>query len=201
MKILIPLLCLFSISALADESILMQRIVALENRVAELEQKLAPVLEEERVKQIVEQQQALARERMMLDAEFLSRNDLRTIEKLYQTANSDWKSEDAKKSLELLVSNYPKANRTGCAILYLGQMTKGAEQLKYLNSAIENYGDCYYGNGVNVGAYARLYLAMRYNKEDKTEAAEKLFEEIRTTYPNAVDHKGQLLTSHLTGMD
>ncbi|MDF7806474.1 tetratricopeptide repeat protein [Pontiellaceae bacterium B12219] len=201
MKKIFLICSLLALSANADESILLQRIVALETRLAELEQKLAPVLEEERVKEIVKQQKALARERMMLDAEFLSRSDLRNIEKLYQTANADWKSEEAKKSLELLIANYPKANRTGCAVLYLGQMTKGAEQLKYLNSAIENYGDCYYGNGVNVGAYARLYLAMRYNKEGKTEAAEKLFEQIRTSYPDAVDHKGQLLTTHLEDLN
>jgi len=201
MKKLFPVFLMMTLVAAADENILLQRIVALEKRVAELEQKLAPVLEEERVKGIVEEQKALARERMMLDAEFYTRPDLRIIEKLYQTANSDWKSDEAQKSLKLLVEKYPKANRTGCAILYLGQMTRDAEQLNYLNQAIEKFNGCYYGNGVNVGAYARLYLAMRYKKEGKDDKAEKLFEEIRTNYPNCIDHKGQLLTSHLEGLE
>ncbi|MDF7823191.1 hypothetical protein P4B35_04145 [Pontiellaceae bacterium B12227] len=187
--------------AVADEAILLQRIVALETRIAELEQKLAPVLEEERVKNIVAEQKALARERMMVDAEFYSRPDLRIVEKLYQTANSDWKSEEAQKSLKLLIEKYPVANRTGCAVLYLGQMTKDSEQLDYLKQAIEKHSGCYYGNGVNVGAYARLYLGMRYKNEGKEKEAAKLFEEIKTNYPNAIDHKGKLLTSHLEGLE
>ncbi len=201
MKKLIPLLFTLSLSTFADESILLQRVVALENRVAELEKKLAPVLEEERIKNIAAEQQALARERMMLDGEYYTRADLRIIEKLYQTANSDWKSEEARKSLKLLIEKYPRANRTGCAVLYLGQMTQDAEQLKYLNEAIEKFSGCFYGNGVNVGAYARLYLAMRYKKEGKNEKAAELFEEIRTNYPNAIDHKGNLLTSHIAELE
>jgi TolA-binding protein len=200
MKTWIPLLCLLSASTLADDNILLQRIIALENRVAELEQKLAPVLEEERVKGIVEQQQHIARERMMLDAEIYSRTDLRIIEKLYQTANSDWKSDDAQKSLKILIEKFPRANRTGCAVLYLGQMTKDAEQLNYLKQAIDKHSGCYYGDGVNVGAYARLYLGMRYKNDEKNAEAAALFEEIQTNYPDAIDHKGQLLTSHLKGL-
>lgn len=201
MKKLIPFFCVLALSAAADDQILLQRIVALEKRVSELEEKLAPVLEEERVKGIVTEQKALARERMMLDGEYYSRTDLRMIEKLYQTVNSDWKSEEAEKSLKLLIEKYPLANRTGCAVLYLGQMTKDAEQLNYLEQAIGKYGACCYGNGVNVGAYARLYLAMRCKKEGKDEQAAELFEEIRTNYPNAVDHKGNLLISHIEEME
>ena len=200
MKKLILFLCALSITAVADERILQQRIVALEKRMAELEQKLAPVLAEERVKGIVAGQKALARERMMVDAEIYARPDLRIVEKLYQTANSDWKSEEAQKSLKLLVEKYPLANRTGCAVLYLGQMTKDSEQLDYLEQAIEKHGGCYYGNGVNVGAYARLYLGMRYKKEGKEKDAAQLFEDILTNYPNAIDHKGKLLTAHLEGL-
>lgn len=130
MKKLMLLLCSLTLSTLADESVLLQRIVALEKRIAELEEQLAPVLEAERMKTIVAGQKVLARERMRADAEVYSRTDLRSVEKLYQTANSDWKSEEAQKSLKLLIEKYPEANRTGCAVLYLGQMTKGSEQLE-----------------------------------------------------------------------
>lgn len=200
MKKLILLSLALTVSAVADEDILLQRIIALEKRVAALEEKLKPVIEEERVKGIVEAQKSLARERMMLDPEYYSRADLRVIEKLYQTANSDWRSDEAKESLKLLVEKYPMANRTGCAVLYLGQMTKGAEQLDYLNQAIEKYSGSYYGNGVNVGAYARLYLGMRYKNEEKNDKANALFEWIKTNYPDAIDHKGKLLTSHIQGL-
>jgi hypothetical protein len=184
----------------ADDGVLLQRIVALEQRVAELEAKLAPVLEQERVKEVVKQQQARARERMMMDGDIYQRVDLQTIEKLYQIANKDWKSEEAQKSLKLLIERYPRANRTGCAELYLGQMTTGDEQLDYLKRAIE-HGDCYYGDGVNVGAYARLYLAMRYKKEGKDKEAAELFNDLRTNFPDAIDHKGKLLSTYAEGMD
>lgn len=185
----------------ADDGILLQRIVALEKHVAELEAKLAPVLEQERVKQVVKQQQALAHERMMMDGEIYQRHDLQIIEKLYQTANKDWKSDDAKASLQLLVEKYPRANRTGCALLYLGQMSEGDKQLEYLQSAIELYGNCYYGDGVQVGPYARLYLAMRYKKDGKDKEASELFGQLRTRFPDAIDHEGKLLTMHIAGME
>jgi TolA-binding protein len=185
----------------ADEGILLQRIVALEQHVEELEAKLAPVLEQERIKDVVKQQQTLARERIMMDAEIHQRHDLNIIEKLYQTANQDWKSEDARKAVALLTERYPRANRTGCAVLTLAQSTAGNEQLELLNKAIGPFGNSRYANGVQVAPYARLYLAMRHKKEGKDKEAAKLFEEIRTTYPNAIDHKGKLLTTHLEGME
>lgn len=184
----------------ADESLLLQRIIALEKHIAELEEKLAPVLEQERIKDVVKKQKILAHNRMIMDAETHPRHDLNIIEKLYQTANQDWNSEDAKKAVALLQERYPRANRTGCATLTLAQSSDGDEQLKLLQQSIDQYADCYYGNGVQVGPYARLYLAMRYKTDNKDKKANKLFTEIRTRFPNAVDHKGNLLSSHLERM-
>lgn len=184
----------------ADEGALLQRIVALETRVAELEEKLAPVLEEERVKQVAEQQRELARERMLLDAEFMSRPDLNLAEKAYQAVSRNPKSEEAKKALALLVGKFPRANRTGCAVLAMAQAAEGSEQIELLQDAIGKYSSSYYQNGVNVGAYARLYLGMRNKKDGKDKEAAALFEEIRTTYPDAIDHKGQLLSSYIEGL-
>ncbi len=194
-------LCAVTTSLFADEGILLQRIVTLEERVAKLEEKLAPVLEQERIKGVVAEQQAFARDRMMLDADIYSRHDLQIIEKIYQAAGSDWSSEDARKAVDLLSERYPNANRTGCAILNFARHAERNEQSELLAKAIGPFSGCYYANGVQVGAYARLYLAMRHKKEGKDEAAAKLFKVIREDYPNAIDHKGQLLTSHLEGMD
>ncbi len=201
MKSVLIALVLLPLAPRADEGILSQRIIALEKRVAELEKKLAPVLEEERVKQIAEARKRRARERMLLDAEHLSRLDLNLIEKAYQTANRDWKAEEAKKALALLTEKYPAANRTGCAVLAMAQASEGDEQIKLLRDAIEKHGGCYYLNGVNVGAYARLYLGMRYKRDGKDAEANKLFAELRADFPDAVDHTGQLLTAHLTGIE
>ncbi|MEE9368534.1 MAG: hypothetical protein V3V05_06675 [Pontiella sp.] len=200
-SILLAAVVMLTATLQADDSILLQRVIELENRVTELETKLAPVLEEERVKTIVVRQKELARERMLLDAEFHSRLDLNVIEKAYHTVNQDWKTEEAKNAINFLIEKFPRANRTGCAVLSLAQATEGTEQLDYLKQAAGKYSGCFFANGVQVGPYARLYLGMRYKREGKDDDAEKLFEELRTIYPYAVDHKGQLLISHLEGLE
>jgi hypothetical protein len=190
------------VSALhADDGILLQRIVALENRVAGLEARLAPVLEQERIKDLVQQHRELARTRMMMDAEIYQRHDLDIIEKLHETASRDWKADDAGKAVGLLTQRYPAANRTGCAVLSRAQSIEGNEQLELLKQAIGKHGGCYYPNGVQVGPYAKLYLAMRHKRDGNDAEADRLFLDIRKNHPDAVDRNGQLLTSHLEGME
>lgn len=64
-----------------------------------------------------------ARKRFEEDRNIYSVEELRDIEKLYQVANKQWNSPEAKESLKILIEKYPKANRTGCALQYLGQMS------------------------------------------------------------------------------
>jgi len=173
---------------------LKQRIEKLEARVAKLEAAAGGAQEAKATKeQIAESERVKARTRMRKDLESYSSEELGKIEKLYQVANKDWRSEEAKSSLKELISKYDKANRTGCALLYLGQMSKGDEQIEYLTKAIEGFSDCYYGDGAQVGAYARMYLAYRNKQDGKADKARALFEEIRAQYPNAIDHRGNLL--------
>ncbi|EIQ01765.1 hypothetical protein OpiT1DRAFT_00340 [Opitutaceae bacterium TAV1] len=134
-----------------------------------------------------------ARKRFEEDRNIYSVEELRDIEKLYQVANKQWNSPEAKESLKILIEKYPKANRTGCALQYLGQMSSGEEKEQYLKRAIKDFGDCYYGSGVQVGAYARLYLADYYRKQGKANEAKALYEEIQKYYPDAVNHKGKPL--------
>ena len=131
------------------------------------------------------------------DRKTYSEEQLREIETLYQSANKDLRSPEAKTALQNLIEKYPKANRTGCAVQYMAQMSQGEEKEKYLKMAIKNFGDCYYGNGVQVGAYARLYLGYYYKELGKAQEAQTLFEEIRKDYPDAVNHKGKLLSELL----
>ncbi len=152
--------------------------------------------------QILAQQQAKARERMRRDAETFSPQELREIETLYQVANKKWRSEEARESLKTLVEKYKKANRTGCAILYLGQMSRGDDRIAYFKQAIADHGDCFYGDGVQVGALARVFLGQAYldNAKADQENADKakvLFDEIRKDYADAVDHRGNLLIEQL----
>jgi hypothetical protein len=48
-----------------------------------------------------------------------------------------------------------------------------------VEKAIADHGDCWYGDGVQVGAYARFHLAMHYLREGKRAKAEDLIAEIR----------------------
>ena len=105
------------------------------------------------------------------------------IESLYQSANRNLRKPEAIESLKKMIKKYKSANRTGCGTLYLGQLTHGDEQIKYLQKAIKDYDHCFYGDGVQVGAYSRFYLANVYLKNGETSKAVKLFNEIKTKIP------------------
>jgi hypothetical protein len=146
------------------------------------------------IDEVVSQQRKQAKARMQKDLEIYSRRELQEIETLYQVANKKWKSEEGKKSLEKLIEKYNNANRTGCALLYLGQMSIGKERENYLMQAIKGFSDCFYGDGVQVGAYARYYLAHHYNAIGNKVKSETIFQEIRKQFPYAINHKGELLS-------
>ena len=142
--------------------------------------------------------QEKAQKRMLEDSKIYSKDELKTIEELYQSANKDLSTAEAKASLQTLIAKYKKANRTGCALLYLGQISKGDEQIKYLQQAIDDFGDCFYGDGVQVGPYARYYLAYACSYKGEQAKADKLFGEIKTDYPDAIDHGGNSLVAMVT---
>ena len=146
---------------------------------------------------IISQQREQAKERMKKDTDKYSQEQLREIETLYQSANKNLKAPEAKAQLEKLVSEYGGSNRAGCGLLYLCKMTQGEEQIKCLTEAIAKYSDCFYGDGVQVGPYARYYLAKRYQRDKREDEAQALYKEISTLYPDAVTHRGTLLSSSL----
>ncbi|HEY4309776.1 MAG TPA: hypothetical protein VGN12_10030 [Pirellulales bacterium] len=178
------------------------QIEALKKRVDDLEARLARLegdsgstngtIDNEKAR---EAQQLEARARMKKDIEKHSQEELFAAEQLYQVANKNWRSPEAKACLEQMVEKYPDLNRTGCAVLYLAQMAVGNEKVKLLNQAISRHSDCFYGDGVQVGAYARFLLAKHYlvGDERKRELALPLVEDLKKQYPYAVDHHGHLL--------
>ena len=172
---------------------LTERVRALEERVARLEQPATVQRDDSAASGPSTDLRTRVRQRLERDRTLYSQDQLQDIERLYQVANKQWNSPEAKESLKQLIEKYPKANRTGCALQYLGQMSSGPEKEQYLRQAMNDFGDCYYGSGVQVGAYARLYLAYHYQQIGKTRDAEALFNEIRKDYPDAVNHKGRLL--------
>lgn len=193
-RIIIAIIAAGTLTAHANPT-LEKRVAELEKEVAELKEALAPVMEKAEAEQITAQQRAEAKKRMRKDTQIYSKPELREIERLYQVANEHWKTEEGKDSLKELVEKYDKANRTGCALLYLGQMSQGEEREEYLKEAIEDFSDCYYGDGVQVGPYARYHLAYHYRRSGKENEAADLFEEIGELYPHAIDHRGALLSA------
>lgn len=73
----------------------------------------------------------------------------------------------------------------------------GKTQIEDLKRAIDEFGDCRYGDGVQVGAYARFALGKLLEKDGKKEEAQKYFNELKTSFPNAIDHSGNLLIERL----
>ena len=141
-----------------------------------------------------------AQERMRQDLSIYSGDEMRALEALYQSANRDLRAPGAKEILERVVKEYPKSNRAGSAVLYLAQMSSGAEREAYLKTAIKDHGDTWYGNGVQVGAFARAQLAAFYAATDKVSEAKTLAREVVERFPGAVDHSGQPLADRLRGL-
>jgi biopolymer transport protein ExbD len=151
--------------------------------------------EEQRVIQMLEKNRQAARLRAAQDRQHYSPEQLQEIETLYQVANTKGKrSTEARASLKQLLEKYDKANRTGCATLYLGQASEGAERLEYLTRAVEKFSDCYYFNGCQVGGYGRYVLALTLWEKGDQEKARALIGELKTTLKDATDHRGRPIT-------
>lgn len=160
-----------------DERVNRAEDIAAKNRVASLRRRFDARVEQDRTT--------------------YTQQELKEIESLYQIANKKWNSPEAKESLKKLTVKYTKANRTGCALLYLGQMASGKEKEQHLKRAIDEFNDCWYGDGVQVGAYARFYLANYYQQIGKKVEASAIFDEIRKDYPDAINHSGRLIVDTL----
>ena len=70
-----------------------------------------------------------------------------------------------------------------------------------MKTAIKDHGDTWYGNGVQVGAFARAQLAAFYAAADKVSDAKKVAKEVVERFPGAVDHRGQPLVDMLRGLN
>ncbi len=145
----------------------------------------------------LEMLRARGQERMRQDMAVLSAQELRELEALYQSANKNLGGPDAKAILQRLVKQYPKSNRAGGAVLYLAQLTSGDEREAYLKTAIERYSDTWYGDGVQVGAFARAQLAVFYANHGKPAEGKALAREVVDRFPGAVEHRGQPLADIL----
>ena len=135
--------------------------------------------------------------RMAQDRKKHTQQELDEAENLYQVANHKFGTPEAKESLQKMIEKYSDLDRTGCAVLYLAQMSQGDERAQHLQECIDQYNDCFYGDGAQVGALARFFLAQDYQSHGDTQKAQALFDEIKTKYPGAIDHSGNLLVNSI----
>lgn len=176
------------------DSDLQKRVAELEKKVAELEKIVEPIKQQEMAMKQLQALRQKAFERARLDLKKYPKEKIQAIEKEYQEISRKLGTPEGKKMLAEFIKTYPDINRTGCALLYLANISTGEEADKLYQEAIAK-GDCWYFDGVQVGAYARFLLGINLWKAGKKKEAEVLFNEIRKNYPDAISHRGKLLTS------
>lgn len=184
------------------------KIAELERRIEKLEKALASIQNSSGKynknsddKKNAIKERLKARTRMVQDAKKYSYAQRAEIEALYQSRGYKNGSPEKTRNLKKVISKFPHANRAGCAMLYLGQFSSnGNEQEDYLKKAFHKYDDCFYGDGVQVGAYARYWLATIYLRDGKKEQAYDLLKQVKEKYPTAIDHRGKSLTPQIDAL-
>jgi hypothetical protein len=176
------------LNAQDDPAAMRERVAALEKRLSELEGKQAS---EKKLERLREENKAKARKRAAEDRRHYKPEELDEIETLYQTANKKWRTDEARESLGKLLEKFDKSNRTGCATLYMGQMSEGENRIEYLTRAVEKFGDCYYLDGCQVGGYGRYVLALTLWETGAKDKALALLGELKKDYKDAIDHSGR----------
>ncbi len=136
-----------------------------------------------------------ARARYLQDIRTYSKEDMRDANELYSTLKRRWRNAEGKKSLKLLQELYPKANRTGCALVEAGKRTTGQQKFDLFQLAIDNYSDCFYPDGVQIGPYAKLLLASAYAKKGDWEQSNQLLDDIVKHHSEAINHSGEYLAA------
>jgi hypothetical protein len=147
-----------------------------------------------------DQLRATAQMRMRRDLETFTREQLREIEQLYQSANQNLRAPESPGRLQELLDKYPSSNRAGCAALYLAQISSEGDREVLLKQAIERHADAWYGDGTQVGPMARAYLASHYQKQKRQDEAVATARAIAAETPDAVDHQGRRIVDMLKGM-
>lgn len=172
---------------------LKQRVAQLEKQVQELSELVSPLKAQQAADTGRKALRVKFEKRRAEDREKYSQEQLSEAENLMSIADQHFGSAEASEALQTLLKKYPTSNRAGCAMLYVAQTSKGDSRSTSLRECIEKYNDCFYGDGVQVGAYARFLLAEDYRNQGDEKKAAALYSEIRTTYPDALDHRGNLL--------
>ncbi len=193
--------CAFAQTRTGDLAQLERRVAQLEKQLQEISQLVEPL----KAQQAIDTRRNAFRDKfekkMAQDSAKYTPDQLREAEELYQVANRKWGTPEASESLQTMLKKYPDINRTGCATLYVAQQSQGGDRVRYLRDCIEKFNDCFYGDGVQVGAYARFLLAQDYRARGEDQKAQALFTELKASYPDAIDHGGKLLVDAIVALN
>ncbi len=135
-------------------------------------------------------------ERTAKDAMFYSREERTEIQNLYKL----WRTRKGKERDAVatnLLRRFPKSNPTGCVQYFTALDYAGQKRIRLLKQVIQNYDDCWFGFGVQVGPMARYHLINILMETGKQKEAEKYREELRTRFPDAIDGNGKLISELL----
>ena len=166
---------------------------------AEAAEKPAPALSDTQRESAKRDNKRAAREAMQRDSRLYDTKQYQEIETDYQAAAARYREADVRTVLEAFLKKWTKGNRVGCATLYLAQKSRGEEREKLLRLCIADFSDCYYLNGCQVGALARLHLWSSLKTGGKTAEADTLLAELKAKFSLANDHTGKVFSDILEG--
>ncbi len=142
-----------------------------------------------------------AKARALEDDKYYTSQERRELAELYMSWYKTKKVNEQKAIAQKFLRRYPKANAAGWVQLNLAHISPRQEEIKLLKQAIKDYNDCYYLNGVQVGALARSRLVKCLNRIGKKEEAEKYLRELKESYPTATDYYGKFFTEQSSDRD
>jgi hypothetical protein len=181
-----------------DVTQLKRRVAQLEKQVQEISQLIEPLKAQQAADNRRKALRPKFERRRAQDRDKYNPEQLRDAEQLMGVADQKWGSPEANESCQIIIKKYPEANRAGCALLYIAQRSEGHERARCLKECVEKYNDCFYGDGVQVGAYARFLLVADYRNAGDEKKADALYSEIKANYADAVDHGGRLLVDSIS---
>lgn len=165
-------------------------ILRLEAKVADLEGRLErKSAREERA----ELNQRRASERVAQDAGVYTHEQRNAIETIYQEARRKLTTAEKEQAYAKLAAEYPRSNRTGCAMLFSARAATGAVREQRLRGVIAGWSDCFYLDGTSVGGVARLALAQDLLQAGRKTEAATLLDELERDFTSYLDHEGNPL--------
>ena len=133
----------------------------------------------------------LARDR---DARRYSARELETIDRLYQDGLGAIDTPQGRDSLQALISQFPDANRSGCAAMNLGAayLNEGHydDARRYLELVVNNNSTAYFQNGESVLAKALFNYGMLMQESGNDEAAAAAWQRIVDELADETDGHG-----------